>query len=436
MRNPLYLRQLKRDLDHWIEEGLIDPDTAQTMWDEAGQGGQKHSLSSSLAILGVILLGFAAMSFVAANFWGIAKIVQLSLLFGAMFLSYAIGWWCLHTKRIWAGQAAILLGVGLFGVNIMMIAQIYHISAHYPNGVMAWALGALLTAILVPSRTALAAAFVLACVWTGLETLNFDVSFHWPFLAFWTTAFITVQVMRWRLGFHLGILSLIYWLTINTGNIADLFDWREGELASLYAVFWLGLWAKSMLAGVWGYAHARSLGRYGVFLFYATFFTLLLIDPTGMGDQGAAWRWSIAGLTCITLIIGLSAWAAKRLITSDIIGFIGALAALIAFPYLNVESDTTFDSVIWVVWFFRGIFLAVTAWLLSHGIRQEDRFIVNVSFIAFGAEILLIYMNTFDTLLNQSAFFAIGGILLIAVAMSLEWLRRRLTSHAHEEATS
>ena len=28
MRNPLYLRQLKRDLDHWINAGLVDADCA------------------------------------------------------------------------------------------------------------------------------------------------------------------------------------------------------------------------------------------------------------------------------------------------------------------------------------------------------------------------------------------------------------------------
>ncbi len=436
MRSPLYLRQLKRDLDHWIAEDLIDSDTAQAMWDEAGHSGQKHSLSASFAILGVILLGFAAMSFVAANFWGISKLIQLSLLFGTMGLSYAIGWWCLHTDRIWAGHAAILLGVALFGVNIMLIAQIYHISAHYPDGVLAWALGALLTAILIPSRPALAAAFVLACIWTGIETLEFDATFHWPFMAFWITAFITAQALAWRPGFHLSMLSFVYWLTINTGNIADLFDWEIGEIASLYAVLWLGLWAKGMVIGALRYAHADSLKRYGTALFYGAFFILLFAAPQDMGELDTTWRWTMMALTSITLILGLAAWGAKSLNRSDMIGFLGALAAIIVFPFLITYSDTDQNYIVLISWFYRGIFLAVTAWFLSHGIRQGDRFIINLSFIAFGAEILLIYMDTFDTLLNQSVFFAFGGILLIAVSLGLERLRRRLTSHDHEEAAA
>jgi len=43
----------------------------------------------------------------------------------------------------------LLLGVILFGSNIMLIAQIYHIDSHFPNGVLMWSLGALLAAWLV-----------------------------------------------------------------------------------------------------------------------------------------------------------------------------------------------------------------------------------------------------------------------------------------------
>ena len=34
MRNPIYLRQLKRNLDHWIKAGLVDPDCADNILED------------------------------------------------------------------------------------------------------------------------------------------------------------------------------------------------------------------------------------------------------------------------------------------------------------------------------------------------------------------------------------------------------------------
>ena len=60
---------------------------------------------------------------------------------------------------------------------------------------------------------------------------------------------------------------------------------------------------------------------------------------------------------------------------------------------------------------------------------------INLGFAAFGAEALFLYLETFGTLLDTAAFFAIGGILLIAGGFVWERLRRQATS-AQEEASS
>ena len=224
MRNPLYLRQLKRDLDRWVEDGVVDADSPDYMMETAGQKGPARSISTSLSVLGATLLGFTAMSFIAANFWGIPKIVQLSLLMGSMTLAYGTGWWLIQSGFEALGHAAILLGVALFGVNIMLIAQIYHISSHYPDGVKLWAVGPLLAAVLTPSRGALAAALVIAGVWTGLKSVAFDRAFHSPFLIFWAVAVVTTHVLRWRRGFHLSVLALVFWLGLNSAHLAELYD--------------------------------------------------------------------------------------------------------------------------------------------------------------------------------------------------------------------
>ncbi len=53
----------------------------------------------------------------------------------------------------------------------MLIAQMYHMEGSPPDAVLYWALGALLAAVLLQSRPALAAAFVLIVVWSVWERM-------------------------------------------------------------------------------------------------------------------------------------------------------------------------------------------------------------------------------------------------------------------------
>jgi uncharacterized membrane protein len=72
--------------------------------------------------------------------------------------------------------------------------------------------------------------------------------------------------------------------------------------------------------------------------------------------------------------------------------------------------------------------LIVILWSLSRGARLDDRFVVNWSVVAFGGWVLYTYFELFGGLLDQAVFFTVGGALLIALALGLEPLRRRLVA--------
>lgn len=435
MRNPLYLRQLKRDLNQWVEDGVVDAESADYMMETAGQKGPKRSISASLSVLGVILLGFAAMSFIAANFWGLPKIIQLGLLMGSMALAYGASWWLIQSGHEALGHAAILLGVVLFGVNIMLIAQIYHISSHYPDGVMLWAIGALLAAVLIPSRAALAVALVIASIWTGLESMEFDVAFHAPFLIFWAVAAIAAHVLRWRPGFHLSALALVFWLGLNSVHLAESYNWEAGELMSLYAVLWLTVWALGAVLLTTSYPYASTLQQYGVVLFFASFFILPLLPAEDMGNLQRPWVMAVSILVAASIVIAVASWVRQQITTIDLIGLVGASIMIVTFPFLS-QSDNSLAGTALLAWLYSGAFLLFSVWALSYGERHDDRFIINVSFIGFGAEVLYIYFKTFGTLLHQSVFFAIGGVLLIALSILLERLRQRIIDDTMQQVAS
>ena len=131
-----------------------------------------------------------------------------------------------------------------------------------------------------------------------------------------------------------------------------------------------------------------------------------------------------------TLILAALAWTRGQFSLIDVGGTLGAIVAVIAFPYLLELGGVITE------WVYRGLFLIIAVWILGYGTRHDDRFVINISFVAFGAEAIVIYFDTFDTLLNQSLFFAVGGVLLIALSVALDRLRRRVIGGTEAEVAA
>ena len=91
-----YTAQLRRDLARWRERGWINTEQEERMAaDAAANAG--FSAGAVLAILGAVLLCLAILTFVAANWEALPRLVRLGVLFGALWLSYAIAYGLFRT---------------------------------------------------------------------------------------------------------------------------------------------------------------------------------------------------------------------------------------------------------------------------------------------------------------------------------------------------
>jgi uncharacterized membrane protein len=417
MRPPFYVRQLRRDLDDWIAKGLIPESSRAAILEAVSAGGGALSLSGIIGILGVILIALAAMSFVAANWAEMGKMLRLILLFGAMWLAYGLGAQ-FHAGKPLLSQAFILLGVLLFGANIMLVGQTYHISAHFPDGVLLWAMGALLTAALANSRASLAAALLLIGYWTWTEYQYFDRPIHIPFLFMWAPSAALAAYWAWRPAIHLSALTLIFWLVISAEGIGRMLGWHDIEVSSIFVFLPLAAWA--FVGGVDQKNEANSITveHYAFVLFLITYSFLHLMEETAA--PSATW----VGFAAIAsaAAIGATALGLQRggMTMIDLAGvaFTAATAAL--FTAFSEGNDDTraIGGLICI--------LVVIVWSIARGTRNEDRFVVNLSILAFGIWVLYAYFAAFAKFLDQSMFFAIGGVLLVAMSFVLETVRRRL----------
>ena len=428
MRPPFYIRQLKQDLEVWISKGLVSAENRDSILASVGAGSSVRSLDVVLAVFGVILIGAGAMSFVAANWASMEKLTRLLVLFGSMWAAYGIAIWFTANNRAAIGQAFVLLGVILFGVNIWYIAQTYNISAHYPDGTLLWGIGALATAALVPSRAALATALVLGGVWTWQETQYFNDILHAPFLVYWAAGAALAWYMNWRPGVHLSALALIFWLVINFESLSRLLGWGDAEILTIYIFVPLALWSATQLLERDANGLALTVGHYAFFFFLVAYG---ILHHTDMGDHAPATGW--IGFAAVLSLASLGAVLAG--IPRNVFTVVDALATLfaclttIAYVFAVGPRGDDLDVP------YLACTLLIILWSLGRGTRFDDRFVINLSTVAFGVWFLYTYFELFEGLMDSAIFFTVGGFLLIALSLGLEGIRRRLIAAAKPAAT-
>jgi uncharacterized membrane protein len=307
-----------------------------------------------LATLAAILVGFGVMSFVAANWQDMSKLARLIVIAAGLWSAFGGAAWLEARNHPYFANSALLAGVAIFGAGIMLIAQMYHMDGHPPDAVLLWGIGALATGLLARSNAALAAALVLFCLWSLMESDSYLLVGrpHWPFLLAWATVAAGFAMTRWRPGLHLLSISLSGWIIL-LGYAVDRGRGYAGHL--LVTASGLGLMAASILAGPtidrWRQISSAML-TYG--------FTIAFLGSLGLqfvaDTKGAH-----------TLPFGALA-------------LLGIVATL------------------WWAW------------------RTDNRAVLWLAYGAFSIEIFSFYVKKIGTLLGTSAFFLATGLLVAILA--------------------
>ncbi len=421
MRPPFYLRQLRRDLELWIQQGLVPASSRDAILGSLGGGSSAGRLETIIAIFGAILIGAGALSFVGANWAAMTKAARLFVLFGGMWLSYGVAVWFYANARALVAEAFVLLGVLLFGANIWLVAQTYNINSHYPDGTLLWSVGALAAAILVPSRAALGAALALGAFWTWQENKDFGQLIHLPFLVFWSVCAAQAAILSWRPGIHLAALSLIFWLVLSYQGFQGMLGWSHAEVMTIYILGPLAIWSAAQIRESGPNGLTLTAGHYAFFVFLAAFALLHLTEGATTGIKPS---WLIFSVAASGLAIGAVAVSLRRqgATMADMAGTVFAILATLSYVLIVRGRDSHLEIPYLVST------LIVILWSLSRGARMDDRFVVNWSIVAFGGWVLYAYTDLFAGLMDQAVFFTIGGFLLIALALGLVPLRRILTA--------
>ena len=195
-----YAERLKKDIERWSAEGLIDAATAMRLTtDVDAKAVSRISFTTVFAMMAAILLGAALLLLVAANWEAMPRLLRVALLFTLILVGYVGGAVLKLRGQAAFGEGAFLLGAIAFGGSIALIAQMYHLSGDEADAILTWFFAAVLAAVLLRSPTLTIGAVILSAVWLAMS-IDFgvfrpEIPYLWLALAavawlvsFWTAA--------------------------------------------------------------------------------------------------------------------------------------------------------------------------------------------------------------------------------------------------------
>lgn len=290
-------RRLETDLSRWRNEGWVTPEGYARITTEIANYRRGVSLATAFATLAVVLLGFAAISFVAANWDEMPKLARLALLFSLLAAGYVTAGLFARRDSDGFADAAVVFSCAMFGISIMLISQMFHIDGNPPDAVALWAAGTLAAGVVLASRPALALAMALVCVWTIMETGERN-AIAWWFLPGWAAVTTAFAAYKWSPGFHLAALPLAVF-AVSAGYLPPLWPghWTVLMVAVATAA---GAVAVGRMVPEWG-ARSFAVLTYALAVGYAALFAIQFIEKSPTSQ--------LVIVAAVTLIVLLAAIA-------------------------------------------------------------------------------------------------------------------------------
>ncbi|MFP8874227.1 MAG: DUF2157 domain-containing protein, partial [Myxococcota bacterium] len=220
------IRLLKRDLageaQNWVDRDIITTEQGQeilALYGATLPTGKERSIGYYVLLsLSALMVGLAVILIVSANWENIPRGIRMGGLIATTATANLIGLRMFHTGDRGGATVAFFLGSILYGASIMLIAQIYHLGEHFPDGVYWWALGVLPIAVLAESYVCVALFTLLAFIWAASEA-SFEF-FPLSFIFFMgVTAWFSFRVKESVFLFLVAVGGALLWFEFAVARV-------------------------------------------------------------------------------------------------------------------------------------------------------------------------------------------------------------------------
>jgi uncharacterized membrane-anchored protein len=360
-------RWLQGELADWREQNIVSPEQTDRIlarYESPEAISQRKRSRFTLAISGIaaLLFGLAAFLVIGHNWDAMPRAAKLGVIFGVVAATHAGGLWLRfgHGARR-AGEVVTLLGCLFYGAGIWLVAQVFHLDAHWPDGFWWWALGVLPFAL--ASETLLIHCLYagLLAAWAGTEILGYRhlglwlfwgwhvpngacsllalvlpmlwwayrrrsagaLSLYLPVLAWWVVLQAFSWHLDWQAVFVVGVVGALLLVVAENHRQGDRMAvpyrlWgtalAAGALVPMsFGGFYEDIGRWNRYHAVWSSPVALAVGLVILLLITVAFASTMLLrsqpgDPAARMRTALRAQWLPLGLACVAAFAGL--WAA------------------------------------------------------------------------------------------------------------------------------
>ncbi|MBM3814918.1 MAG: DUF2157 domain-containing protein [Acidimicrobiia bacterium] len=164
-------RDWNRKLDDWTREGLLDPEIAERIRRYESRNGEASGFRWPVLLalaFGALLIGAGILLFVAAHWDSLSPAQRMAIVF-SMVAGFHLAGAAVASRWHALSVALHALGTVALGAAIALTGQIFHLAAHWPQGILFWAIGAAAGAALLRDWPQFVASALLAPAWIVSE---------------------------------------------------------------------------------------------------------------------------------------------------------------------------------------------------------------------------------------------------------------------------
>lgn len=447
---------LKGELQRWKSEGTISEtqfDAIASQYDsQVDSDNKKTTAFYTLISAASVLAGAALLLLIGYNWEALNYIAKLGIIFGiTMFFQGLTLVSRFRWENIALSEIFSFLSCICFGSGIWLIAQIFNLNAHYPDGFLWWALGSLPLAFLGQSSLLWFLVVTLEIIWCFTEASIFSNS-TWIFFGRNTNLPAAAYLMPLLLlpGFVWAYLKncpktmALHLIGFACWCLSLWIAWEFNSfslplLGALFALYWLA----GMTIGIQGKLSTvcSQIGLIAtwpllcIFSFYD--FQKEIIERSKLEHiKGyAAFDGSLFFLLGITILIVYSLTALskrnfKSIYSKEMILAFAILTQLSLAPVISFFFGSNF--VFTMVLIANGLMLGYAAVMMDAGLKSNssERFFLGVgSFLLWTIVRYFDLFGDFGGMLGASLLFFLSSIALIGLAFF--WRKRKAAFHVN-----
>jgi hypothetical protein len=413
----LFKRDLAKEVASWVDGGLISADQARAI---CGLYGVEYGTSQDgstgyrlLVVLGYLFIGLAVITLIGANWEQIPRGLRMFGLLALTAGTQGFGLRLYLSGKSSGAAAVFLLGNLFYGASIILVAQIYHLGEHMPDGVLWWALGSLPFGLLLLSPWLTLFTTLLALIWFVLEyNLGFFPTLFPLFVA--AALYVLIKGRTSTPLFLTLVVSVALWIE---GSLSLVWG-RAGDLLNFHAEHFgagLALLVFAHAFGHWLDGRASAKARdYGVLLTLWTLrFGILAMLVLSFADPwveliDADWPHQASMWLVVVALLAAALWLGWKSGSLQTLAPIAALCvlSLAAVVPMDDEANAVYFQIVWNI-----ALVAAGIWLMLRGIRDG---ISHYFFLGIATILLVAFMRYVDLIGDY-----VGGAILFMVLAAL-----------------